>query len=178
MFRLSFSPWFFIAAFILILLTSYFADRIMLDDNLRKIQKQVALQSPVKAFGIFIGLSSIRYFKHISNQNLAIVLIVAVVFLFSLLILKYLFNEIKRYDKAIFPAKYLQLKRIIAVSLFVLLLSSTLIYIDRLITDGYVPISQIDRTTPIFMLFLFVILLFSKNKGNNKDYKPIFKQDS
>jgi len=172
-------PWLFFIIMALLLLLNIYGDRVLLDNAQREKRRQIGNKFSSKTFGIYLLFFSLSYLKHIYNQNFAIALTVLIVATTSVFLFKYSINELKCYDKDIFPKRFLQLKKLSAFGLplaFLLLLPA---YLNRLITTGYVPVSNFNFTTPIVLVSIYFViwLRFGTKDDANTEYKPIFKQE-
>lgn len=182
MLNLIISPWFFFSVLAIVFLVDFVVDRVLLNKEQRVIRRNNSYLNPFQVFGLYFIFFSLRYLKHIYSQNLAIAVLVVVILISSFLLLKILLNELRAYDRTAFPYSYLQIKRITTVLFPIVFLNSIPLYINRLITTGYVPLSKFDYMTPMVMAFvLFASWLVVDGKGSseskNSEYKPIFKQD-
>ncbi len=180
MLKLFTSYWLF--AWVVLFIVRIIADKTMLNKEQKEIKDSVSNINSFEIIILYITLNSLRYFKHIYNQNLAVSLTVVVLLFISGYSLKIFLNELKGYDRKIFPTAYIQLRQISSVFMSLLFLSSTPIFLNHLLAKGYVPLAKIDFTTLIIMaLMLFVVWRFRKSdsKDDNETikYKPIFKRE-
>ncbi len=179
MLKLFTSPGLFIVAMVAALTVYVIADKTMLNKEQKEIKGSVSNINPFKIIILYIVFNSLRYFKHIHNQNLAIVLTIMALLFVSGYSLKIFLNELKSYDRKIFPVPYIRLRQISSVFMSLSLLCLIPISLNRLIVKGYVPLSKIDFTMPIIMILMpFVFWLFHKSDSNETiEYKPIFKRE-